>query len=588
MLRVFRDRPITAALAAAVVLSLAGCTSLRDYVHNGFKVGPNYGTPAAPVAEHWIDAADKRVSQQPADLSRWWEVFKDPKLNWLIACADQQNLTLREAAFRILQARDQLAIARGDLFPQSQNATGSYTRRAASANPPNPAVLPKPWLPPGPGNLPRLPQVSYSNQWALGFNLAWELDFWGRFRRAVESQEDSLEASVADYDQVLVTLLADVAATYVQIRTDEERIRLLQENIDIQRKVVIYAEERLRAGTAKDSINAEQVRSILLQSQAAVEQLRIDQRQASNRLCVLLGMPPADLERQLGAGPIPTAPAGVVVGLPAELLSQRPDVRRAQWLAAAQAEQIGIAQAELYPIVTINGSLGWQAKELPYLFSSNAFNGSVGPSFQWNILQYGRLINNVRFQDAKFQELVVAYQQTVLTADQEVEDGLVAFLRNQERERLLHESAQASRNAVRVIGEQQRAGTIDFNQFAVIEQNLIQQQDQWAQARGDIALGLIAVYRALGGGWEIRSEPEGSLAVPAPEAPAAPPTPEEVQSPPPVPPGPARKNGAPANNPKRSAKTWVPRLSIPEPAVKTTSAEAPTKPPEPKPAVPSA
>ena len=268
----------------------------------------------------------------------------------------------------------------------------------------------------------------FFDQWDWGFSLAWELDFWGRFRRAVQAADARLNASVEDYDGVLVTLLGDVANNYVIVRTDQERIRLLQQNIAIQQAILTVGEDRLRIGQTT-SVNVEQLRSNLLQNEAQVEQLHVGVRQAANRLCILMGIPPQELAEQLGNLPIPLAPADIAIGIPADLVRRRPDVRRAERLVAAQAEQIGIAEAELYPAIFVSGTLGYQARQFPDLFSSNAFNGSVGPSFQWNILNYGRLLNNIRLQDATLQEAIAAYQQTVLSASAEVEDGVVTFLR---------------------------------------------------------------------------------------------------------------------------------------------------------------
>ena len=478
-----------------------GCTSWRDYVRNGFKVGPDYRRPAVPVAENWIDAADVRVRGQSRTPERWWTVFDDPMLEELINEAATQNITLRQAGFRVLQARAQLGIVRGNVFPQQQDASGSYRRLGGAGE--------------------------FFDQWACGFSLAWELDFWGRFRRAVQAADARLNASVEDYDDVLVTLLGDVANNYVIIRTNQERIRLLQQNIEIQRDILTVGEDRLRIGQT-NSVNVEQLRSNLLQNEAQIEQLYVDLRQAANRLCILMGMPPQDLEDRLGAKPIPIAPAEVAVGIPADLVRRRPDVRRAERLVAAQAEQIGIAEAELYPAIFVTGTFGYQAQHFPDLFSSRALTGSVGPSFQWNILNYGRLLNNIRLQDATLQEAIAGYQQTVLSASGEVEDGIVTFLRAQRRAELLDQSAAAAKTAVFAISEQLRVGAIDFNQYAVIQQNLIQQQDLWARARGEIALGLIQVYRALGGGWEIRlpspsNSPPASVPqeLPPPPLPAA-------------------------------------------------------------------
>jgi outer membrane protein TolC len=261
----------------------------------------------------------------------------------------------------------------------------------------------------------------------------------------------------------------------------------------------------LGAGTLGE-LDVQQAEATLKQTEAAISSLEIDMRSANNRLCVLMGMPPADLQNMLGTGSIPTSPPEVCVGIPAELLRRRPDVRRAERLAAAQAEQIGIAETALYPAFSINGTMGWSANNFKDLFKSEAFNGSVGPSFNWNLLNYGRIVNNVYFNDARFQELILAYQDTVLTAQEEVEDGIVTFLRTQQRLKLLDDSVKAgtiARGIALRLYEKGETG-FDFNRYAVIEQNLIQQQDAWAQAQGQIAQGLISIYRALGGGWEIR------------------------------------------------------------------------------------
>jgi outer membrane protein TolC len=233
--------------------------------------------------------------------------------------------------------------------------------------------------------------------------------------------------------------------------------------------------------------------------------------------------------------------------MPADLLCRRPDVRRAERLAAAQAEEIGIAEADFYPAISINGTLGYQARQFSELFSSNALNSSFGPSFRWNVLNYGRLVNNVRFQEARLQELIVAYQSTVLSASEEVENGIVSFLRAQRRAKLLEQSANSSTAALKVMRRQLDVGAIDFNQYATIQQNLIQQQDLWAQARAEIARGLIQTYRALGGGWEIRFPNSGAGPAVAPEAPPAGETiPAPAVPEPPVPPEPPRPEAIPA------------------------------------------
>ena len=497
---------------------LSGCTHFKEYIHNGFKVGPNYSRPPAPVAENWIDTADPRVRNENDDLSRWWRVFNDPALEALICDAYRQNLTLRQAGCRVLEARAQQAVAVGNFFPQSQQANGNYQRYAESTRVPNRSNV----------------RAPYYSAWTYGFSLAWELDFWGRFRRAIESANDSLDASVEDYDYVLVTLLGDVATNYAQMRIVEQRIEYTKFNVELQRQTLRIAEARFKAGTTGE-LDFVQARSTLEQTEAQLPEFEINLRQVTNQLCILLGIPPEELRARVGPGHILTAPPEVAAGIPAELLRRRPDVRRAERLAAAQSAQIGVAEAEFYPHISITGSLGYAAG-FPVLAAPAAFGptgtrrgfeGNIGPAFQWNILNYGRILNNVRLQDARFQELVAAYQSTVLTAAQEVENGLVTFLRAQERTKLQAASVEDADKAVRIVLAQYREGTIDFTRVTQIELNLVPLLDTLAQARGEIGLGLIQVYRSLGGGWQLRLN---GCEPPAPPPPGIPP-PAETASP---------------------------------------------------------
>ena len=502
-----RHCPILALLA----LSLTGCTAWSDYVHQGFKVGPEYAQPPAPVAQHWIDAADQRVRSQPGLDDRWWTILGDPVLNDLVQTAYRQNLSVREACCRVLEARAQLGIAKGSLFPQTQEFNADYNRQSVSKAVANGIDLPK----------------KFFNQWDLGFNLAWELDFWGRLRRAVEAGEANLDASVENYDDVLVTLLGDVATAYVQFRTLEQQLAYVRANVALQRETLGIALARYKGQMATE-LDPDQAQSALAQTEAEIPQLEIQIRQTCNQLSILLGMPPEDLRARLPEKPIPTVPVDVAVGIPADLLRRRPDVRRQERLAAAQCAQIGIAEADFYPAISIDGTIGTSAQTIPGLWTEPAFTGSIGPALQWKILNYGRIVNNVRLQDAKFQQSVAVYQNTVLKAAAEVEDGLVQFLRSQQRAQSMSVSVMAAEKSVKVALAQYRGGLIDFNRVALVEQNLVQQQDLLAQSRGEIALGLVQVYRALGGGWQIRcAEDTAATAVqsppgPVPTAPAAP------------------------------------------------------------------
>ncbi len=500
------------ALVALVLLVGAGCTGPLQYVRNRFKVGPEYGRPAAPIAPDWIDQGDKRIRGDSPDLRQWWTVFNDPVLDSLVGTAYQQNISLREAGFRILAARDQKAITVGNLFPQQQALSGNTARIVTRA-----------------GANPILQDGTFSTGMA-GFNLAWELDFWGRFRRAIEAADADLDASIEDYDDVLVTLLGDVANTYVEIRTLQQQIAYSEANAALQQQTLTFAEARFRGGTASD-LDVEQARSNLEQTLGLIPQQKIELRKAENRLCVLLGTPPTNMEPRLGKAPIPTVPPTVALGVPSELLSRRPDIRRAERHVAAQTARIGIATSELYPHISVTGSLQYFSVKPANLFD-HLFVGSAGPAFQWNVLQYGRLLNNIRLQDARAQELVANYQTTVLQAAQEAENGVIEFLQSQDRALHLRSSVDASNKAVQLSLVQYKGGLVDFNRVALLEQNLVQQQNVEAQARGDIAIGLIDVYRALGGGWEIRLGPPPPTGEPLPP-PANPPgnEPELIEQP---------------------------------------------------------
>jgi len=493
----------------------AGCLATRpsQWLHNGLKVGPNYGRPPAAVAPDWIQAGDPHVLDVQLPCGDWWDVFQDPVLSELIHASYAQNPNLRVAGTRVLEARAGQAISVGNLFPQTQQAIGSYSRVNLNPNMPVIDKLVK-TLPPG-----AAPPLAFSN-WLYGFNLSWELDLWGRIRRNIESSNASLDASVEDYDAALVTLFGDVATNYVQYRVAQQRIKIARDNVRIQEGVLAIAAEKFRVGTAT-KLDVEQARTVLEQTRSTIPAQEILLGQANDTLCILVGCPPRDLEAELGPGPdlgrspIPNTPPWVATGIPADLLRRRPDVRSAERQVAAQSAQIGVAEADLYPTIYVNGTLGWDAADFSQAFSAKSFLGLLTPGFRWNILNYGRVLNNVRLQEAKTQELIATYQNTVLTAGREAQVPLRGFLKSQERAEDLARSVNAAAAATEVGVAQYRAGTIDFNRVFNLETTLVQQQDQLASAQGDIALNLIAVYRAIGGGWELRLQAEKPAGVPA-------------------------------------------------------------------------
>lgn len=512
----------TVLLAVLLLASSSGCTSCREYFANGFKVGPNYCRPGAPVADQWLDANDSAIDGGQIQNAAWWQTFNDPVLDSLVSSACQQNLSLRVAGLRILEARAQRAVVAGELFPQQQEAFGEYSRNKLSKNGPS-------------GASPNL----YFNDWALGGNLAWELDFWGQFRRAIEAADANLDASIEGYDHVLVLLLAEVAQSYANVRIAEQRLTYAKQNVEIQRGSLRLAEDRLRNG-ATTELDVTQGTSNLEQTDASIPPLEAARRQAINQLCILMGIPPRNLDEMLAARQgIPKAPAHLAIGIPAELLRRRPDVRKAERDVAAQSALIGVATADLYPHFSINGTIFVDAMDVKDLFNADSIAGSVGPSFRWNILNYGRLLNNIRVQQARFQQLAVQYQNTVLQANAEAENAIIGLIKAKQQAQSLARCAEASQQSVVLVSSQYDGGVVDFNRVFTVQQTLTQQQDQLAVAEGSVAQYLIQLYRALGGGWQVRLDyPNMQFpvqagqpveAVPSPE----PPQPQQAPLPPP-------------------------------------------------------
>ena len=477
---------------------------------SGCMVGPDFTRPPVKVSETWLDVGDQRVKTEPADYRSWWRVFNDPTLDKLIDRAYKENLSLKIAGARVLEARAQLGIAIGELFPQTQQASGSVQFIRPSEHS-SQSVLQGA----ASGFSSGPPIAFWQSQIGLGAN--WEIDFWGKFRRAIESGNASWLASVANYDNALVILTASAATSYIQIRTLEKRIAIARENIETQKESLKIAEARYQYGTASQ-LDVDQAKTVLYNTEASIPPLQTQLRQAKDALSVLLGLPPNHLTDELtGSSDIPVSPTDVIVGIPADLLRRRPDVRSAELQAAAQCAQIGVAKADLYPALSLTGNFGFVSMDLGKSSLSDMFRWSsrniqAGPSFQWNILNYGQITNNVRVQDARFQELLMTYQNAVLTAQQEVEDNLIAFLKAQDQAGFLAQSATAARGALDLAIKQYREGIVDFTTVLVTQQSLLSVQDNLAITLGNIANNLVGVYKALGGGWGIR---EGQDMVPS-------------------------------------------------------------------------
>ncbi len=468
-------------LLALLCLGLlsVGCTT----------IGPDFEKPEAPVMEDWTDD-NPVITRDSIDLRNWWTVFNDPILNGLIEESFAQNLSLQFTGLRILEARARLGVAEGNRYPQVQEIGGTVATSQTSENGPlsNPATNDE------------------FKSYEFGFDAAWEIDFWGRIGRGIEAADASLNASYADYDDARVSLAAEVARAYIVIRTLETRLTLARENILLQTESLRIATVRFDNG-GTTNLDVQQAKSNLASTQASIPALTSSLYQAMNGLAVLLGKPPGKLQIFSSINnDIPVAPAFIASGIPSELLRRRPDIRSAEFQAASQSALIGVAEGDLYPRFALFGTIGLQSSNIGDndagdLFNSDSVFFSAGPTFSWNIFNYGQIRNRVREQDARYQQTLVNYQNTVLRAYQETEDAMVGFLQAQSEAEFRQISATAAQRATEIANIQYREGASDFQRVIDTERTLVAQQDAWTNARGRIALNLVALYKALGGGW---------------------------------------------------------------------------------------
>jgi NodT family efflux transporter outer membrane factor (OMF) lipoprotein len=469
-------------LAAAPVAAL---------LSGGCMVGPDYKAPDAPIADAYREQDPTAVERNTADLAKWWTILNDPVLDKLVQSVYEQNPTLQVAGVRVLEAQARRGIAVGLMFPQQQDAFGNYTRNYSSKN-----------------QALSLPGDRSFDDWQLGAAAAWELDVWGRFRRGIESADADVLAAVANYDDVLVTLIGDVLIEYVNLRVLQERLAVVTGNVEVQKRGLEIAEARFRGGTATD-LDRSQALTLLRDTEANVPRLQSQIIVAENRICTLMGIPPRDLSAMLGDNKtLPNSPEKLAVGIPADLLRRRPDIRRAERNLAAQSAQIGVAKSDLYPHFSLIGSVGFASENLGDLFTGDSLTAFGGPSFRWSILNYGRIENNVRVEDARFQALIGTYENTVLVAQAEVENAIAGFVGAKKQIALLNDSVTAAKRAVQVAEDQYRGGTADYTRVLTTQDSLLQEQDLLVLTRGDMLLNLIRVYRALGGGWEMRQDDE--------------------------------------------------------------------------------
>lgn len=464
---------------------------------SGCPITPKYVRPEVPLAPEWSESNDARLAKAAINVA-WWKSFNDAALDTLVELAYQQNLPLEESALRILEARAQLGIARAQQYPNSGGATATAALIGLRSHQDAPA-----------------PDITItSGSFPVGFDAQWEVDIWGKFRRGVRAARAAYYGTIAEYDGAIVSLSAEVARTYALIRTYQVLIQLARDNVKIQEDGLRIAESRFRNG-ATSGLDVSQATTLLETTRRTIPQLQVQERQAENALCTLIGRAPGCAPPLLtGAAVIPTAPGQVAVGVPAELIRRRPDIRGAELRAIAQCDRVGVARSDLFPKFTLTGSITSMnvtssgappaISGLISFFNAGSFLYSLAGSLLWPILAYPQIISNVRVQDARLQQTLVDYKQTVLKAAQEVEDGLVGFLREEEAVVFAQNAADAALTSVKLSLTQYREGAVDYERVLDSQRQLLQAQNSLAETRSSIVVDLISLYKALGGGWEVR------------------------------------------------------------------------------------
>ncbi|WP_158261100.1 MULTISPECIES: efflux transporter outer membrane subunit [Pirellulaceae] len=473
---------------AAVIIGklVLGAVATVSIGLSGCLVGPDHIDPGAPFQCEWIPPLPPGVSQSPNDSVAWWTKFNDPILTSMIVRTAQQNLTLGQAAERIAEARALRGIAVGGLFPDI-DGTASYARRKTS----------------GSGNSFGLANFNPPpfNFWSAGFDASWEIDIFGGVRRRVQATTADVDVAIEDHNALLVSLQGEVGANYIQVRTLQRRVEFVERNIELQRQSLKITEDRFAAGTVSQ-LDVEQAKSNLYSTEAGLPLLRQEMELAYHRLSVLMGEPPSDLSKQITPQQqFPMLPQDIAVGLPIELIRQRPDIRSAERQLAAQAARIGVAVSELYPRFTITGTFTVDSTRFNRWFTTDSIAYAAGPAMRWRLLDFGRVRSDIEAQRARWRGLVYYYQNEVITAAQEVEDSLSQYRYSIQRAKSLREAALAARAAAEISEEQYKGGIIPFQTLLDAQRFQAELDDQAAAAEGDIYLAVVSLYKALGGGW---------------------------------------------------------------------------------------
>lgn len=447
------------------------------------RVGPDFQSPGEAWVKTWSTPALEHSSERGdnPDIRQWWQVFNDPVLDQLIAEADAHNASLKIAGLRIMEARAQLGIAQAGRYPQLQQASADglyvYRRQYRGSHPQN------------------------SRFWQLseGFDVGWELDFWGRFSRAIESSDASYFAAQANYEDALVLLRAQVADTYFSLRTTEARLRVARDNTRQQKRSLDITRKLFKSGQIAE-LDVQQANTQYLGTLASIPSLEDQLHRTRNALSVLTGQAPGELPQvTANEGLIPLVDRAVLQDVPANLLLRRPDVRAAELSVAAQSALIGVAESDFYPSLSLLGSIVWSGSTVGGTSNSLDFIG--GPSLRWNLFDHGKISNNVRVQDARLQQLIEAYRDTVRQAAREADDAASGLSKSLERERILRQAEVAAKRSLVLASAQYREGFSDFQRVLDAQRALLDQQDNYLISRSNAVSDLIALYKALGGGW---------------------------------------------------------------------------------------
>jgi len=467
------SRFITACLA---LVAISGCT-----------VGPNHKPPVVETPAAWPEPLEAGVTAEAPDLHEWWRGFNDPVLDSLVDRALKGSLELREAAARVREARALRGVVAADQL-QTVDVTGSAAKQHQSSN--------------TFGGFAGAPGQT-SDSFQIGFDATWEIDVFGRVRRSVEAADADVGAAVESERDARVILLSEVARNYAELRSSQARLAIARQNVDIQQDTLGLSRDRLRAGLANE-LQVSQALAQMETTRSQIPVLTLAAKQSAHRLDVLLGLAPGTLKSELeSVAPVPPTPAAVPIGLPAELLRRRPDIRRAERAVAAATARIGVAKADLYPRFTLSGSFALEAEHLGNLFEADSRSWSAGPlAVRWPIFDAGRIRSNIRVQEARQEQTLIAYERTVLQAYEDVANALVSYARLRDRRDALANAVKADQDAVELANDLWRRGLTDFLNVLDTQRALFLLQDQLADSQANVTTSMIALYKALGGGWE--------------------------------------------------------------------------------------